>query len=493
MNRENSHISMDRDQCYQALLSRDKRYDGKFFTAVMTTGIFCRPVCPARPPKKENCSFLPSAGAAMAAGFRPCLRCRPEVSPELPGWRGTASTVTKALRMINDGALNEGSVEDLADRVGLGSRHLRRLFDQHLGASPKEIADTRRLLFAKQLITETSLPLTEVALAAGYNSLRRFNDAFHTCYKKAPRDMRRGKQSDTGEDGGLQLTLRYTPPYSWFWIRNYFKGRTLKNIENITDTSYQRSFELNGRGGYFTAKHLPDQSAFRISIFYPEISHLAPIVGRIRQLFDLDCNIQSVNDYLRQDPRLDDTVSRNPGIRIPGCWDPFELSIRAILGQQVSVEGGTTLTSRLVRKLGRPLVGAPANLSLIFPRPEDVAGADLSDIGIPKSRQDVLKLFSAKVADDPDFLFRPSQLDELIQSLCALKGIGPWTANYIAMRGLREPDAFPVSDLGLIKALDLQESKKARLEMLQIAENWRPFRAYATMYLWSSLTQETHK
>ena len=491
MNTRNTPNPLDRDQCYQALLSRDKSYDGRFFTAVLTTGIFCRPVCPAKTPKKENCTFLPSAAAALAAGFRPCLRCRPEVSPDLPAWQGSASTVSRALRLINEGALNEGSVEDLADRVGLGGRHLRRLFEQYLGASPKEIADTRRLLFAKQLITETSLPLTEVALAAGFNSLRRFNDAFLKSYQRAPRDFRRRSVTDAGgPDGGLQLTLRYTPPYSWFWTRNYFRTRALRNVELVSDHRYQRSFELNGRGGYLIVEHLPDQSAFRVDIVYPELSALAVIVSRVRQMLDLDCNMQSINQSLKQDGRLLGPVRENPGIRIPGCWDPFELAIRAILGQQVSVEGGTTLASRLVRKLGRPLAGAPEGLSLLFPRPEDIAAADLSDIGIPRSRQELLKSFSARAMKDPDFLRRPAQLEDVVQNLCALKGIGPWTANYIAMRGLREPDAFPVNDLGLIKALGLEQNSKSSLGMLQIAEKWRPFRGYATMYLWSSLHKD---
>ena len=488
MNTRNTTNLLDHDRCYQALLSRDKGYDGRFFTAVLTTGIFCRPICPARTPKKENCTFLPSAAAALAAGFRPCLRCRPEVAPDLPAWQGSASTVTRALRLINEGALNEGSVETLAERVGLGSRHLRRLFEQYLGASPKEIADTRRLLFAKQLITETDLPLTEVALAAGFNSLRRFNDAFLKSYKRAPRDFRRRRTSNAGETSrGLQLTLRYTLPYSWLWTRNYFKSRALKNIELVTDNSYQRSFELNGRGGYLVFEHLPDQSAFRVEIVYPELSALSVIVGRVRQLLDLDCNIQSINQTLKQDERLQKPIRENPGIRIPGCWDPYELAVRAILGQQVSVEGGATLASRLARRYGRPLAGAPDGLSLLFPRPEDIAGADLSDIGLPRSRQELLTSFSAKVAENPDFLNKPAQLEELVQNLCALKGIGPWTANYVAMRGLREPDAFPVNDLGLIKALRLEQNNKAGREMLQIAEKWRPFRAYATMYLWSSL------
>ncbi|WP_417317516.1 DNA-3-methyladenine glycosylase 2 family protein [Emcibacter sp.] len=490
MNQTYTHSSLDQNQCYQALLSRDKGYDGKFFTAVMTTGIFCRPVCPARTPRRENCFFMPSAAAALAAGFRPCLRCRPEVSPNLPAWQGTASTVSKALRLINEGALNDSSVEDLAERVGLGGRHLRRLFEKHLGASPKEIAATRRLLFAKQLITETSLPLTEVALAAGYQSLRRFNDAFLKCYKRPPRDIRRASKPDSVREEGLQLILKYTPPYNWSWVRNYFKGRALKNIERISDNGYERSFEFNGRGGYFIIEHLPDQSAFKTKIVYPDITALGTIVSRIRQMLDLDCNIQSINDCLGKDERLSGPVNNTPGIRIPGCWDPFELAIRAILGQQVSVEGGTTLTSRLARKLGRPLAGGPAGLPLLFPRAEDIAGADLSDIGIPGSRQEALRNFAAMIVENPDFLHRPSPLDDLIQGLCALKGIGPWTANYIAMRGLREPDAFPVTDLGLIKALGLQQNSKAHPEMLRIAENWRPFRAYATMYLWSSLSQD---
>ncbi len=489
---------LTQDECYTALSTRDRRYDGRFFTAVLSTGIYCRPICPARTPKRENCLFLPTAAAAEAAGFRPCLRCRPEVAPHLPGWQGTSATVSRALRLIEEGALNDGSLEELSNRVGLGARHLRRLFEQHLGASPKQIATTRRLLFAKQLITETALPLTEVALAAGFNSLRRFNDAFKRAYKMTPRDMRRYTPSaPEGEARLLTLRLDYAPPFDWHGLIAFWKPRAISGIEHISATGYGRNFIFQGKRGRFHIEHCPQNHLLYARIDYPDITVLPLLVAKIRRLFDLDSPVSAIAEFLQRDALLAPLIRHYGTLRIPGCWDPFEMTVRAVLGQQVSVKGATTLISRLVRLCnGLPPQPAPSQntdqeTDLVFPTPHQVAKANLGCIGLPRARQRTLRELAETVAERPDFFQSGHTVDDIVTRLCRIRGIGPWTANYVAMRALGETDAFPAADLGLLKACALNGRKPSSQELLKRAEAWRPFRAYAALYLWASLTQDT--
>jgi len=456
---------MDADVCYRAVKARDARFDGLFFTAVRTTGIFCRPVCPARTPLLRNVEFFPNAAAAQAAGYRPCLRCRPEVSPDLPVSAGTSATVNRALRLINEGALDNGSAAQLADRLGLTDRHLRRLFLEHVGVPPVVVAETRRLLFAKRLITETHLPFSQVASSSGYQSLRRFNEAIRHTYQRNPGELRRCKPPDTNAEPAIELKLNYRPPYDWSAFLRFVGRRAIAGLETVEDDCYRRngiSVRRNLRENCLVARIEPENT-----------SRLRPAVEQIRFFFDLRANSSEIAAHLRKSPALRGIVSPSGGLRLPGCWDPFELAVRAILGQQVTVRGASTLASRLVEQFG-PL------------SPDKLADADLACIGLPGTRAESLRSLARAVCDGSLRLDGSAATSEVIEKLCTLPGIGAWTANYIAMRGLGDPDAFPSSDLGLLKAAGV--SSPRRLEAL--AEAWRPWRSYAALYLWESLPKK---
>ena len=476
----------DRDACYRALRTRDARFDGRFFICVRSTGVYCRPVCPARPPKLENCVFLPSAAAAQEAGFRPCLRCRPEASPETFAWRGTSNTVSRALRLIADGALDEGDVEHLAGRLGVGDRHLRRLFDRHVGASPLAVAQTRRLLFAKRLIDETVLPMTEVALAAGFGSVRRFNAAVRRTYDRSPRALRRLRAPASADRTAVTLRLPFLPPYDWDTMLAFLAARAIPGVEAVTAGVYRRTIACGRGHGVVTVRPAPGSAHLVATIHVTEVAHLASAVTRLRRLFDLDADVQTIGEHLAGDARLAPLVAARPGLRVPGAWDAFELAVRAILGQQVSVAAATTLAGRLVAAHGVPLATPVADdaLRFVFPEPAVLAAADLTAIGLTRARARALAAFAAAVAREPDILSTAPSLDAAVERLTALEGVGDWTAHYIAMRALREPDAFPAADLGLRRVLATETGRPNTRAVLAAAERWRPWRAYAVLHLW---------
>lgn len=484
------NMNLDPEICYTALKSRDARFDGKFFTAVRTTGIYCRPICPAITPQKQNCTFYTSAAAAQEAGFRPCLRCRPEVAPGMALQPGISATVNRALRLIADGALDESSVTHLADRLGVEDRHLRRLFSRYLGASPITVAQTRRIHFAKQLLDETKLPITEIAFAAGFGSIRRFNDAMLQTYQRSPRDLRRDKQDHEFSPGtGITIKLPFAQPYDWPALVRFLSARTTAGIESISEAGYSRTIELAGQQGLVQVKPVAGQRYLLATIYFPEVKLLANIVERLRRLFDLNANILEITTHLQTDPVLRPLVESQPGLRVPGAWDEFELAVRAILGQQVSVQAATTLAGRLVERFGTPLSETMAELSgpllATFPRPEVLAQADLTQIGLPQARAAAISALAQKVAAQPAFFQSFQTLEDAVEQLCQLPGIGPWTASYIAMRALGEPDAFPASDLGIKHALEQLDPDFDPKKVTERAEIWRPWRAYATMYLWN--------
>jgi AraC family transcriptional regulator of adaptative response / DNA-3-methyladenine glycosylase II len=485
-------MKLEHEICYRALQARDARFDGQFFTAVRTTGIYCRPICPAPTPRPENCFFLPSAAAAQAAGFRPCLRCRPEISPKLTQSFEGGAVVSRALRLIGEGALDETSLESLAGRVGVTERHLRRLFLQHLGASPSTVAQTRRILFAKQLLDETRLPVTEVGLAAGFNSLRRFNEVILKTYQRSPRELRRGREDETaGKQPSLTtLKLPYSQPLNWPAMAAFLQGRATAGVEEVGPDFYRRTIRLDGQPGLVEVRYLPGQAYLLAGIHFPKVTALGQIVERLRRIFDLGTNSLEIEAHLSRDPYLEKFVAALPGLRVPGAWDKFELAVRAILGQQVSVPAATTLAGRLVEKYGEPLTleglaGPVGRLRYIFPQPESLAGADISSLGMPKARAAAISSLAAAVAANPRLLEEAASLEESIRQLSELPGIGPWTAQYIAMRALREPDAFPASDLGLLRAMQPENGKLTPAQLEKRAESWRPWRAYAALYLWS--------
>jgi AraC family transcriptional regulator of adaptative response / DNA-3-methyladenine glycosylase II len=482
---------LDPHACYRAFETRDARFDGRIFVGVTSTGIYCRPICPARSAKFANCRFFPSAAAAQAAGFRPCLRCRPETAPELGAWRGTSNTVTRGLALIADGALDgEGaSVEALAARLGLGARQLRRLFEQHLGASPIAVAQTRRVLFAKQLLHDTRLPMTEVALAAGFGSLRRFNETFRALFRRPPSALRRKSvvslPAGSAGESGVVVRLRYRPPYDWPAMLGYLRARTIDGVERVADEIYVRTVAQDGAVGTVEIRHLPARESLEATIRVPTVEALPAIVARIRRAFDLGADIATIGAHLAQDPVLAPLVAARPGLRAPGGWDGFELAVRAVLGQQVTVVAARQLAGQLVRLCGTRLRKGAA-LTHAFPTAAQVAAADLGALGMPGARKAALAALAHAALADP-FLFQPqAKVEDTVARLRAIKGVGEWTAQYIALRAARETDAFPASDIGLLRGAARNGARPSPAELNLRAEPWRPWRAYAAQHLWAA-------
>jgi AraC family transcriptional regulator of adaptative response / DNA-3-methyladenine glycosylase II len=479
------------DACYRALRTRDPRFDGRFFVGVSTTGIYCRPICPSRTPKRQHVTFYPSAAAAQSAGFRPCLRCRPETAPDLNAWRGSSNTIARALPLIEMGALDDGNVDALAGRLGVGDRQLRRLFLRHLGATPVAVAQARRVHLAKQLIHDTTLPMTQVALASGYGSLRRFNEAFHDLFGRPPSALRAGTRETphAGPAGAVTVRLRYRPPYDWDGILSFLAARAIPGVETVDDGTYARTFALDGRHGVVSVQPAPGH-ALDATVSFPIISALPLIVARLRRVFDLAADPDAIAGHLGEDPLLTPLVAARPGLRVPGAWDPFELAVRAILGQQVSVAAAVTLAGQLVAAYGQPLSARSEptrGLSHVFPAPDRLARADLAALRMPGARKAAIRALAAAVAKRPGTLAAGHDLDATITALRALPGIGEWTAQYIAMRALQEPDAFPAADAGLLRAVErLTGSRPAPAALLARAERWRPWRAYAALWLWGA-------
>ena len=481
-------MDLDHSACYRAICARDARFDGRFFTAVKTTRVYCRPVCPARTPRSENVIFYPSAAAAQGAGFHPCLLCRPETAPNMGAWRGTSNTVLRALAMIELGALDEAGVDALASRLGMGERQLRRLFHQHLGASPVTVAQTHRFLLAKQLIHETRLPMAEVAFAAGFGSIRRFNETFLTLFGRAPGELRNARRPDVsaGPHGEIDLLLRYHPPYDWPATLAFLRRRAIPGIEIVTADRYARSVQLDGVQGTVVVQPT-DGNALRATVRFPKLSALPTIIARLRRVFDLAADPVAIAAHLAKDPVLAALVEARPGLRVPGAWDGFELAMRAVLGQQITVTAAVGLAGRLVATHGERLTEPDGDLTHVFPRPEALALADLTSLGMPRSRAATLSAVAAAIIADPHLFDATSGLDDAVRRLRSIRGVGEWTAQYIALRQLREPDAFPAADIGLMRALATQEGRGySAAELLDRASTWRPWRAYAAQHLWAS-------
>lgn len=490
MGRDSYAASMDLspDACYRAFAARDARFDGRVFVGVHTTGIYCRPICPARSPKRENVSFYFSAAAAQAAGFRPCLRCRPELSPATPAWQGSSHTVSRALALIETGALDDGSVDDLAARLGVGGRQLRRLFQQHLGASPVAVAQTRRVLLAKQLIHDTNLTMTEVALASGFGSVRRFNETFRTLFQRPPASLRRSHAVETGNAGAVTIRLPYRPPYDWDVMRAFLAARAIPGVEVVSPSAYARTIALDGRTGTLVVEP-GERDTLNVTVRYSGLDDLPRIIGRVRRVFDLAADPALIGAHLAEDPVLAPLVAARPGLRAPGAWDGFELAVRAILGQQISVTAATNLAGRLVAEFGETLddpVAHALGLTRLFPSPGRLAAADVAGLGLmPGARAAALSSLGAAVMSDPALLDPYRDLEAAVAQLRSLPGIGEWTAQYVAMRALREPDAFPAADVGLMRAMsDAFGRRPTANELLARAESWRPWRAYAALHLW---------
>jgi AraC family transcriptional regulator, regulatory protein of adaptative response / DNA-3-methyladenine glycosylase II len=447
-------MDLTTDRWYDALRSHDPRFDGRIFIAVTSTRIYCRPICPAKRPLKKNVRLFACAAAAEAAGFRPCLRCRPEVAPWTSAWNGTSTTVSRALRLIGEGALDSGDVDALAQRLGVTSRHMRRLFEEHLGASPIAIAQSRRVHFARTLIADTSLPITDVAFAAGFGSVRRFNTAVKTAYRMAPREMRRGRMADAGD---IVVRLPYRQPFDYHGLLSFLGARAIPGVESVDGDVYRRTISIGGVNGVISVRN--DDGVLLLSVPRAFTQSLKPIVDRVRRLFDLFADPDTISEHLSRDRTLRKLAGRWPGVRVPGAWDRFELAVRAVVGQQISVAGATTLMGRIAARHGTAVENG-----FVFP---DAATLSVAAIdGMPAARAATIRAVASANLDD---------------DLISIRGVGPWTASYIAMRS-GDPDAFPAGDLVLRKAA----GNISERELLARAEAWRPWRAYAAILLWRS-------
>jgi AraC family transcriptional regulator of adaptative response / DNA-3-methyladenine glycosylase II len=492
---------LDIDICQSARLSRDARFDGQFYTAVLTTGIFCRPVCPARPPKPENVKYYQSAELAQNSGFRPCKRCFPELAPAplLP---------EKIKRIVQSYYENNNSIAQSAQHQKMSERQLQRLFVQYYGLPPSEFFHQQRLLQARKLLTTTNLSMTNIAYASGFNSVRRFNEVIKSAYTLTPSEIR-GKKLTIENDGtikdskkmqttnAVRILLPYRPPFDWPLMLSFFRQRQISNIEKVTELEYCRSFVLESCQGWFKVSQPQEKPSYKtkhalqLTVSMSDFSYLNQVISRVRKMFDLDADMSIIHQQLSAHTVLNKVITQYPGLRLPSCWNIFEFTIRAILGQQISVKAATTLAQRITEKYGSSVIendSPHAEMTKHFPTPEQLKQVDYASVGLTQSRIATLQRWVDYYLATPDIFSKYESIEALEKSLTQLKGIGPWTVNYIAMRGLSDPDAFPSADLGIIKALTLKNEKPSNKAILAMAEQWRPWRAYAAIYLWQSLT-----
>ncbi|GGA88266.1 3-methyladenine DNA glycosylase [Neiella marina] len=464
-----AELNLSPEQCRTARLARDARFDGQFFVAVKTTGIFCRPICPATPPQEANVSYIADAAQALQQGYRPCLRCRPDAAPNSWAWRGVETTVQRAIQLIQQGELQANNLAQLSARLGITDRHLRQLFQRFVGMSPKQYDNHRRLLLAKQLLHETQLPMMQVALASGFNSLRRFNDAFANTLQLQPSQIRR--QSSSKSAAGLRLIQSYRPPFDWSRMLDFYRARAIGGLEWVDDQRYRRAFTIDDQSGWFEVRHHDNQNALELTIELTKLSQLPALIQHVRRLFDLDADSFEIDRHLQQAGLARGFIA---GVRLPGIWDTFEAGVRAILGQQVSIKAARNLVQQLVDELGQSLDSSTAHdaaLNRCFPTAQAIADSELMFLRMPDSRRQSLKRFAR---------YYQQASDHNPDDWLALKGIGPWTVNYAKLRGLSDPDIFLSSDLGVKNALKAQQLV---LEPAQLS----PWGSYATFQLWSRL------
>lgn len=492
-------MRLDPAICYPALRARDARFDGVFFVAVKTTGIYCRPICPARVPAPDRCLFFARAAEAERAGFRACFRCRPELAPGVVDGGvapvdATARLVRRAVARIEAGYLDEASVAELAAELGVTERHLRRAMEARLGVTPVELAQSKRLGLAKHLLQETRMPLADVAFAAGFSSIRRFNASFRARFGRAPSSVRRdwAGNAPSVTDDCITLRLDYRPPLAWDALCDFFAERAIPGIEQVTAGEYRRGVVLGGRSGWLSVRPDGKKHALCATVSVSLAPVVPAIVARLRAMFDLDANPAVIAEHLGSDPTLAPSVAAQPGLRVPGAFDPFEVAVRAILGQQVSVAAATTLGARLVRRFGEALPnGSPAASAGVgwqLPTAERLAAAKIEEVaslGLPRARALTIVELARAVARGDVSLTPDGVPEDVIERLLKVPGVGSWTAHYIALRALRWPNAFVATDLGVRKALGVTTGRAAE----QRAAPWQPWRAYAVMHLWRRLAQ----
>ena len=480
----------DFEHRYRVVQGRDARFDGSFYVAVTSTGIYCRPSCPAVTPRRANVRFYPSAAAAQGAGFRACKRCRPDAVPGSPEWDVGADVVARAMRLIADGLVDREGVPGLARHLGYTERHLNRLLAAEVGAGPLAIARARRAHNARLLIETTTLPITEIAFAAGFTSVRQFNGTIREVFAATPTELRRVCHRGDAGSGGISLRLPFREPFDASGMLRFLGTRAVSGVEHFDGETYRRTLRLPHGAGTVALSDGGDHVLCVLEL--EELRDLGTAVQRCRRLLDLDADPAAVTDVLGDDPMLGPIVRRSPGRRVPGSVDGAELAFRAVLGQQVSVAGASTLAGRLVARCGAPLPASLLSengLTHVFPGPEDVAGADLDRFGVPAARAEALRTL-ARALDGDVSLDPGSDRDEVERRLLGLRGIGPWTASYVAMRALGDPDAFLPTDLGVRQAVLKLGHPDDRRSVAALAERWRPWRAYATQHLWASLGEE---
>lgn len=474
-------MNLDQESCYQALLAHDPRFDGAFFVAVRSTGVYCRTVCPARTPRRENCAFYPSAAAAERAGYRPCLRCRPELAPGNARVDALGRLAAAALDRIESGMLSDAGVAGLADDLGVTDRHLRRIVKAELGVSPIELAQTQRLLLAKRLLTDTALPVTEVAFASGFSSVRRFNALFQERYRLNPSEVRRNRRS-AGTPDSLRFEVAYRPPFDWNSLLLFLAQRASQGVEVIADGVYRRTVQSGRCAGWVQVQPHPVRNTLVVELSSSLAGAAMPVLAGVKRQFDLSAEPQRISEHLGE------LAAYHPGLRVPGAIDGFETTVRSILGQQVSVKAASTLAGRVAARFGEAMESAAEGLTHLSPSPEAIARAEvdqLTALGLTAARAHCVLALARAVAEGRVLLEPQPDVEAAMAQLQELPGIGEWTAHYVAMRVFAWPDAFPHSDLGIRKAL----GERSPRQVLQFAESWRPWRAYAAMHLWKSLEE----
>ena len=480
----------DFEHRYRAVRGRDARFDGWFYVAVTSTGIYCRPSCPAVTPKRPNVRFYTTAAAAQYAGFRACKRCRPDAVPGSPEWDARADLVARAMRLISDGVVDREGVAGLARRLCYTERHLNRLLAAEVGAGPLALARARRAHTARLLIETTDLPIADVAFAAGFASIRQFNDTIREVFAATPRELRRVRgRCDVGVPGEIPLRLPFRTPFDANGMLHFLGTRAVAGVEAFDGETYRRTLRLPHGAG--TVALSDGGEHVRCVLRLEDLKDLGTAVQRCRRLLDIDADPVAVADVLGADPLLGEIVRRLPGRRVPGSVDGAELAFRAVLGQRVSVASAGTLAGRLVARCGEPLPGSSVaegdGLTHLFPGPGAVAGADLNGLGVPGARCETLRDLALALDGGGISLDPGSDREEVEKLLLALRGVGPWTASYVAMRALGDPDAFLPSDLGVRRAVERLGHAGDPRSVTALAERWRPWRAYATQHLWASL------
>jgi len=475
-------MQLDPTQCYRALRSHDARFDGRFFVGVATTRIYCRPVCTARTPLREHCRYFPSAAAAEAGGFRPCLRCRPELAPGFATVDANRRLAQAAAGLIEDGRLADARLPDIAGTLGVTDRHLRRVFQDEFGVSPIAYAQTQRLLLAKRLLTDTAMPVLDVAMASGFASLRRFNHLFRTRYRLTPAELRR--KAPAREPGDtLAFEVAYRPPYDWDSMLAFLEKRAIKGVESVKRNAYVRTVRIGKTAGWIRIEPSRRRAALRVTVAASLASAIPPLLARVKHLFDVACHPEEIG------AALGPLARRHPGLRLPGAMDGFEVAVRAILGQQVTVAAASTLAGRFASAFGEPIETPHAGLERLFPQPATIAALDPAEIaghGIIAARARAIVALAREIAEGRLRLDPSAPVESTLAALETIPGVGPWTAQYIAMRALAWPDAFPHVDVAVGKAMKLKPASA-----LAKADAWRPWRAYAVLHLWKSL--ETSK